>query len=159
MIGIEKFKSYFKDYEGEYVIIGGTACELLMQAEELPFRATKDIDLVFIIESLTPEFGKAFWSFVKDAGYQFINKNTGHAQFYRFRDPKSKDYPFMIEIFSRQSDWLTLYDEQVTAPIHIGEDISSLSAILLNNDYYSFLKDGFQMIDGISILKVEYMIP
>lgn len=35
MKGINKFKEYFKDYEDQYVIIGGTACELLMNAEDL----------------------------------------------------------------------------------------------------------------------------
>ncbi len=35
----------FQGYEEQYVIIGGTACDLIMENEELPFRATKDIDL------------------------------------------------------------------------------------------------------------------
>lgn len=60
VIGIEKFKEYFSGYEDQYVIIGGTACELLMENEELDFRATKDIDIVIILESLTKEFGKIF---------------------------------------------------------------------------------------------------
>lgn len=33
-------------FEDQYVIIGGTACDLIMENEELPFRATKDIDIV-----------------------------------------------------------------------------------------------------------------
>ncbi|MEF2781563.1 MAG: hypothetical protein U0N20_00525 [Clostridium sp.] len=70
MLGIEKFINYFQGHENEYVIIGGTACELLMNAEELPFRATKDIDMVLIVESLTIEFGKLFWNFIYEAGYQ-----------------------------------------------------------------------------------------
>lgn len=27
--GIEKFKEYFNDYTGQYVFIGGTACDIL----------------------------------------------------------------------------------------------------------------------------------
>lgn len=30
MVGIDAFKQYFKGHENEYVIIGGTACEILM---------------------------------------------------------------------------------------------------------------------------------
>lgn len=49
--GFLKFKEKFQGYENQYVIIGGTACDLIMENEELPFRATKDIDIVLIVES------------------------------------------------------------------------------------------------------------
>lgn len=68
--GFAKFKDQFKGYEDQYVIIGGTACDLIMENEELPFRATKDLDIVLIVESLTLEFGKRFWEYVKNAEYQ-----------------------------------------------------------------------------------------
>ncbi len=67
--GFMKFKEKFKGFENQYVIIGGTACDLIMENEELPFRATKDIDIVLIVESITAEFGRAFWEYVKEAGY------------------------------------------------------------------------------------------
>lgn len=38
--GITNFKKRFRGYENQYVIIGGTACDLIMESEELPFRAT-----------------------------------------------------------------------------------------------------------------------
>ena len=56
--GFTEFKERFKEYKDQYVIIGGTACDLIMENEELPFRATKDIDIVLIVESLTVDFGK-----------------------------------------------------------------------------------------------------
>ena len=65
--GITNFKKRFQGYEEQYVIIGGTACDLIMENEELPFRATKDIDLVLIVEALTAEFGETFWEFIKEA--------------------------------------------------------------------------------------------
>jgi len=40
--GFTKFKERFQGFENQYVIIGGTACDLIMEKEELPFRATKD---------------------------------------------------------------------------------------------------------------------
>ena len=68
--GFPRFKENFQDFENQYVIIGGTACELIMENEELPFRATKDIDIVSIIESITEEFGRKFWEYAKEAGYK-----------------------------------------------------------------------------------------
>lgn len=159
MIGLDVFRQYFKGHEQEYVIIGGTACELLMSYEDLPFRATKDIDMVLIIETLTKEFGELFWNFVKEANYQFINKGTGKAEFYRFSHPKSSEFPAMIELFSKNQDWISKeIDNHITA-IHIDDNISSLSAILLNEAYYDFLTKGIELIDGISILKAEHIIP
>ena len=54
------FKKWFRGCEGQYVIIGGTACDILMAKEGLDFRATKDIDLVLIIEAVDVNFGRKF---------------------------------------------------------------------------------------------------
>ena len=55
-----------------------------MSEEGLDFRGTKDIDLVLIVEAVTPAFGSRFWEFVRSAGYEHCNKSTGLPQFYRF---------------------------------------------------------------------------
>jgi hypothetical protein len=46
--GIELFASHFKGFENSYVLIGGSACDLWMQTQGLPFRATKDLDIVIV---------------------------------------------------------------------------------------------------------------
>ena len=102
--GIENFKEWFRGYEDQYVIIGGTACDLLMTEEGLDFRATKDIDLVLIIEAVNAAFGDRFWEYIIAAGYEHRNKNTGKPQLYRFTKPQSKEYPAMIELFTRKPD-------------------------------------------------------
>lgn len=157
--GFTKFKEKFKKFESQYVIIGGTACDLIMQNEELPFRATKDIDIVLIIESITAEFGEAFWNYIKEAGYEHLNKSNGTPQFYRFTAPKSKEYPYMIEIFSRNPDYIILGDDAILTPLPIDDEISSLSAILLNEAYYELLKTGQMLIDGIPVLSPTCLIP
>lgn len=82
--GIERFQHWFRGYEDQYAIIGGTACDLLMEDEGLAFRGTKDIDLVLIIEAMTPEFGSRFWEFIREAGYEHRSKSTGNPQFTAF---------------------------------------------------------------------------
>ena len=151
--GFTKFKERFQGFENQYVIIGGTACDLIMENEELPFRATKDVDIVLIVESITAEFGRQFWEYVKEAGYEHLNKSTGNAQFYRFTSPKSKEYPYMIEIFSRNPDFIILEDDAVLTPLPIDDEISSLSAILLNEAYYELIKTGQIMVDSKNIKK------
>lgn len=156
--GFTKFKEQFKGYENQYVIIGGTACDLIMENEELPFRATKDIDIVLIVESITADFGKRFWEYVREAEYEHLNKSTGKAQFYRFASPKNKDYPYMIEIFSRNPDFIVLEGDAILTPLPIDDEVSSLSAILLNESYYELLKNGQIMLDGIPVLSPTCLI-
>lgn len=157
--GIEKFKEWFDGYENQYVIIGGTACDLLMSEEGMDFRATKDLDLVLIVEAITPEFGKRFWEFVRSAGYKHCNKSTGQPQFYRFVEPDDSEFPFMVELFTRKVDAISLPSEAVLTPLPMEEDISSLSAILLDEDYYQLLRSGTTTLDGVTVLDAAHLIP
>lgn len=159
VIGFTKFKEKFQGFENQYVLIGGTACDLLMENEELSFRATKDIDIVLIVESITAEFGKRFWEYIKEAGYEHKNKSTGEAQFYRFTSPRNKEYPYMIEIFSRNPEFIVLDEDAILTPLPIDESVSSLSAILLNESYYELLKNGQVIMDGIPVLKETCLVP
>ena len=157
--GIESFKEWFKGNESQYAIIGGTACDILMTEEGLDFRATKDIDLVLIIEAVDAAFGRKFWDYVKQAEYEHCNKSSGVPQFYRFSHPTSNRYPAMIELFTRKLDAIQLPDDAVLTPLPMDEDISSLSAILLDDDYYEFLKQGKVTVDGVTVLDAAYLIP
>ena len=154
--GLEKFKEFFKNYGNNYVLIGGTACSIIFDEIGLDFRATKDLDIVLIIENLNDGFANRLWEFIKAAGYQIEEGKT--KKFYRFNNPKDSSYPKMIELFSRTNN-INLLPDAHLEPIHISDDISSLSAILLNDDYYSFLLEGKRTIDGYSVLDEKHLIP
>lgn len=156
--GIDRFREWFRGYEEQYAIIGGTACDLLMGEGGIDFRATKDIDLVLIVEAITPAFGRQFWQYIRDAGYEHRNKSTGLPQFYRFSHPSVGGYPFMIELFSRRAEAINLPDDAVLTPLPLDEDISSLSAILLDDDYYQLVRRGTVVVDGINVLDAAYLI-
>ena len=157
--GLSGFKEWFRGYENNYAVIGGTACDLLLNEASLTFRVTKDIDMVLIVEALSSEFGAKFWEYVKIAGYEHRRKSTSAPEFYRFTKPKSNDYPSMIELFTRRIEGICLPDDAVLTPLPIEDDISSLSAILLDSDYYEFLKSGVIILDGIPILDAARLIP
>ena len=155
--GIEKFREYFKKYTGQYVIIGGTACDIILSHEGAVFRQTKDFDMVLIIEAIDERFMKKFLAFVSDAGYTHIKKGTETNQFYRFEKPENEQFPYMIELFSKRPDYLTQFDNRL-APIHVSDDLVSLSAILLDDEYYSMLVKGAVQIEDISVLNLETLI-
>ena len=157
--GVESFRKWFAEYTDQYTIIGGTACDLLMREDGLDFRATRDIDMVLIVESLTPEFGRRFWEYVKAAGYEHRNKSTGEPQFYRFSNPSSREYPYMIELFSGRVDAIELPEDAVLTPLPLDDEISSLSAILMDADYYQFLREGKIVLNDIPVLDAAHLIP
>jgi len=157
--GIESFREWFSGYEENYVVIGGTACDLLMGEAGEAFRATRDIDMVLIVENLNADFGIRFWEYVKAAGYEQRQRNTGTTEYFRFLKPQSAEYPFMIELLSRRIDSIVLPPDAVLTPIPINDEISSLSAILLNDDYYDFLRTGVTLLEGIPVLGVTHLIP
>ena len=154
--GLEVFKDYFKGYEEQYVLIGGAACDIAFEEREQVFRKTRDLDMVLIIEVLTPEFGERFWEFIKGGQYRNKVTNKGKPQFYRFDKPEEDKFPKMIELFCR-SDFELKSAEGIT-PIHIDDEVSSLSAILLNDDYYKALLNGKVIRNGLSVLRPEYII-
>ena len=156
---VESFRKWFAEYTDQYTIIGGTACDLLMSEDGLDFRATRDIDMVLIVESLTPEFGRRFWEYVKAAGYEHRNKSTGEPQFYRFSKPSSREYPYMIELFSGRVDAIELPEDAVLTPLPLDDEISSLSAILMDADYYQFLREGKTVLNDIPVLDAAHLIP
>jgi len=140
------------------VLIGGAACDIAMTGAGLQFRATKDLDIVLYVEAMDASFVRAFWEFVRIGGYEVQEKSTGEKQFYRFQKPTNANYPFMLELFSRQPDVLQVADGSHLTPLPVEEDASSLSAILLDNDYYDFIRAGRQEIDGLPMVGAAQLI-
>ena len=148
--GINVFQEYFREYTDQYVLIGGAACSVSFDEQDIDFgRTTKDLDVVLIIEAQTREFGERFWQFIKDGKYRIRAKSNGDPQFYRFDKPEDTRFPKMIELFSRKSHLLK--EETGLTPVHIDDAVSSLSAILLNDAYYKALLQGREVIMGIQI--------
>lgn len=155
--GIDTFREKFKDYTDYYTIIGGTACDILLSEAELSFRATNDIDMILIMEDKFPEFAVVFWEYIEEGGYRCGWKNDDNMHFYRFTEGKPR-YPTRLELFSRKPGYHLEVEEGII-PIYIDDDTSSLSAILLNDDFYNFMMSGRKVVNGIGVLGAEHLIP
>lgn len=154
--GLEKFREKFEKFNDEYVVIGGTACSILMEDAGLSFRTTKDVDMVLIVDAKRyVEFGKTFWDFIKEGRYTCGEQKREKTCFYRFTDPQV-GYPSMIELLSKSPDPLVVPGDVRRVPI--AEDVSSLSAIILDESYYNLLSEGCDVLNGIRVLKPEYLI-
>ncbi len=153
MDGLDKFKKAFEAFPDNYVIIGGTACSITMKNTEVQPRTTHDIDMIIIVERMTSEYGKRFWQFVHEANYKpekrYVNKDESPKyELYRFINGKP-GYPEMIELLSRHPNILGKPRGSRIEPIPISNDISSLSAIILDDDYYNFTIKHSKLTDGI----------
>jgi len=143
VIGQAIFQEWFKGFEEQYVLIGGTAASITMAEAGQPFRGTKDLDIVLHVEALTPAFGQRFWEFVQAGGYQQKEGDPGQGPcLYRFQKPLDDEFPHMLELFSRVPDGLSFVPAGHLTPIPMNEQVSSLSAILLDEDYYQFVLSG-----------------
>lgn len=156
--GFDSFRERFRGYEDCYTIIGGTACDILMSEVGLDFRATKDIDMILLIEERFAEFAAVFWGYIRDGGYKYGWKNSDVPHFYRFTEPRAAGYPAMIELFSRRPEFQARHPEIHLTPLPMSDDISSLSAIMLDDNYYQLMLEGRQTVDGVSVLRAEYLI-
>ena len=64
--GFEKFKEHFGAFQDEFIIIGGTAVQLV-RGESDHTRVTRDIDLLVVAERMWAEFSGAFHAFLSAA--------------------------------------------------------------------------------------------
>ena len=156
--GLDIFKKYFEKYPSNYVIIGGTACDIIIDEAGFVPRATKDIDIILVVEALSSEFVKQFWQFINDGKYKQREKSNDEREYYRFIKPENTDFPHQIELFSRTPDVIALEGEAHLTPIPVDDDLSSLSAILLNDDYYNYMIEHSQVEDGLHHANIEALI-
>lgn len=158
VIGLDVFKKYFEDYSNNYIIIGGTACDIVLGDAGFQPRATKDIDIVLIVEALNSDFVQQFWQFIKDGDYSANEKSNGQRQYYRFCKPRKIGFPYQIELFSRAPDVIIENHNSHLTPIPVDADLSSLSAILLDDEYYNFMIHHSKFEDGLRFARIEALI-
>ena len=117
-------------------------------------RATDDIDMILVIEKMKPEFGQRFWEFIDEGKYENLQRKREDkepvTELFRFLEPKN-GFPVQIELLSKYPDVLGVPTGFHLTPIPVGEEIPSLSAILLDEEYYRHTIDSSIIEEGICI--------
>lgn len=153
MEGLEKFREAFEAYSDNYVIIGGTACDITMTGTTVRPRATHDIDMIVVVEKMTADFAEHFWQFIREGGCRPEKRKqeegeTPKYELYRFVNGKP-DYPEMIELLSRHPDILGEPKGLIVEPLPVDEETSSLSAIIMDDDFYHFTIQHSKLTNGL----------
>ncbi|MBV4523639.1 hypothetical protein KVG88_26590 [Pseudomonas sp. SWRI74] len=157
--GLDTFREAFAGHADRYVLIGGVAASLTLEEAGIEFRSTRDLDIVLIIEALDEVFCAEFWEFIKRGGYNERQELDGPSKRYRFGKPSDERYPVLLELFSRAPDGLTLPENADLTPVPIDGEISDLSAILLDDAYYSFIVAGRNHTNDLAYIGVDRLIP
>lgn len=157
--GLNSFREFFGEYKESFVILGGTACDEWFTEANFRFRGTKDIDLVILLEARNEAFFARLWEYLKLGEYQSWQRSDGKKSFYRFINPQDKTFPLMIELLARPEITISTPTGQRIVPIHVNDEISSLSAILLDNAYYSLILEH-QLLSksGLPLVAPEALI-
>ncbi|MFT9266979.1 hypothetical protein [Oenococcus sp.] len=155
-----KFFDFFKNYQNNYVLIGGQAASILLEAAGQITRATVDFDIIVIFEKADQDFLNHLKVFLREYHYLLDGRKSEERKYYyRFRTVKNSEVPEVIELFSRVSANIILEDPN-TIEIPLPDEDDSLSAISLDDGYYGILKNGIeisQYVDG-PVLKPAYLI-
>ncbi|MGV8082031.1 MAG: hypothetical protein AB2L09_00105 [Coriobacteriia bacterium] len=117
------------------------------------------MDIVICAETLDSAFARRIWEFVEIGDYSARERSGGQRELYRFHKPQKPGFPFMIELFSRLPDVIDVPPGCHLTPIPIADEVSSLSAILLNDDYYWLVQRGTKDQSGFSVLQPAYILP
>lgn len=115
--------------------------------------------MVLCVEVVDAAFGTAFKAFLGAGGYKAHERSTGDKEFYRFHKLSDQSFPFMIELFSRKSSTLDLPESAELTTIPVGEDIVSLSAILLDDRHYEALQSAKRKLEGVTVIDETLLIP
>lgn len=160
--GLNIFRERFARFSDNFVIIGGTACDEILSGTEMRPRATMDIDIVVIVENMTPEFARAFWAFIVEGEYRpGLRKNKDEEPkyvLYSFDNGKA-GYPMKVELLSRHNEIFT--SAAHTEPLPIDGEVSSLSTIILDEPYYnltvqnSFVSDGLRYAAPLALMALK----
>lgn len=157
-IELETFKNHFRGFNDHYVLIGGSAALLLLESQGLSARTTQDLDLVLCAKALSREFVNHFWKFIIDGKYIISKSKQANEIFFRFDKPGVSGYPYMIELLSERPELFEFVD-QTTLPLVLDDEIISLSAIMLDSEYYEFLMNNRKDLDGITVADEHVIIP
>lgn len=104
--GIIAFRQHFYNFKDNYILIGGAACDIHEEVEAQVPRATKDLDVILVVEALSPDFVKEFWNFIRHGNYKSRQRGKNKHEYFRFMNPDDDNYPKQVELFARNIELL-----------------------------------------------------
>lgn len=141
---LSHLRDYLQDFEDDYVVIGGFATLMLLDRElEGHGKATFDIDLV-LLTSKNIHITQKIKEYIKEGLYEIQKGARDQYIYYRFIKPKIEGFAKEIELFTSNENDLELDADQRIIPIDSEEGLYSLSAIMLDPEYFEMIKQNVE---------------
>ncbi|RLA83129.1 MAG: hypothetical protein DRG78_05320 [Epsilonproteobacteria bacterium] len=140
--GLSHFQEYCKEFDEYYVVVGGFATIMLLDNElEGHGKATFDIDLVLLTTSSIAMSDK-IKEYISEGEYEIQKGDKDQYHYYRFIKPKKENFAREIELFTSNENDIKLDENQRIIPIDPEEGLYSLSAIMLDTEYFNMIKNN-----------------
>lgn len=156
--GVEKVYEYLAKNSDCFVIIGGIAVYLVLKDKGMPFRETHDFDIVVLTDGTNEDFNSAIIKLINDGGYEKAFSN-GKDVYYRFINPKNKEFPKTIELFARNNGKLSQRLEKIKI---VDDEDEQLSAITLDGEIFNFInsrkiisEEGLPVVDTLGLIALK----
>lgn len=163
--GYEIFREAMQDHIDNFIVIGGTACEVCLADTGRTRHVTKDIDLIVIVDNITRDFLSDFWQFIHNGGYTIGKRENSVGKIvyalYRFNHPSQEGFPWQIELLASQAERLLEPQNIRIEPISANGGQYSLSSIVMDKDLYDFtiahseIREGMRMADEIALIALK----
>lgn len=158
ILGLEKVIEHLSKHNDCYVIIGGIATKIGLIERGFLSRETKDFDMVVLADASNNDFAHGIVNLLKDGKYQNGYSNE-RKSCYRFINPETNGYPKIIELFAKDNNKLINHHIE---KIPIAIDDEQLSAIVLNEDVFNFVKErktiskeGLPIVDVLGLIALK----
>lgn len=153
---IETLLGYLRNNANCYFLIGGHAAALHFEKIGLEFRATKDYDIVLVTGLDNSSFSEEIARFITEGEYKNKYRNEKKTA-YRFEDPKSNEFPKILEFFVKEGEYPQSLDNRL-AKLDIEVNEEKISAIVLNEEIYEFAMKNVEIIDGLSLVSIDGLV-
>lgn len=104
-------------------------------------KATFDIDLVLLTNN-SVEISQRIKQYINDGEYKIQIGEKDQYKYYRFIEPQKENFAKEIELFASNENDLELDDSQRIIPVDPEEGLYSLSAIMLDPEYFEMIKNN-----------------
>ena len=143
MEGLEKFREAFEAYLDNYVIIGGTACDITMTGTTVRPRATHDIDMIVVVRRRQPTLQSISGNLYEKV--VIVQRNASRKKV----KLQSTNFIVLSTEMLWHPDILGEPKGLIVEPLPVDEETSSLRAIIMDDDCYHFTIQHSKLTNGL----------
>jgi hypothetical protein len=156
--GLQIFREHFRDYADRYVLIGGAACDIAMTGDGSHLGPQRTWTSFSTSRLWMPRLSGRSGNSCAPAATKYRRSQRARSSSTASRSPLTRTI-LLCWNCSHGSPMCRKFPKAVTSHHYrLKSGISSLSAILLDNNYYAFIRAGSIEVDGLPTVGAPRLI-